>query len=84
MPLYQRFIGASFFIQSYKNASPESRTRIMRTEISCAIHYTKDALYFYFSAFIKKIKIICQFYLESTNTDDAYLFPLLLYQHFLS
>lgn len=34
-------------IQQYflKNASPESRTRIMRTEISCAIHYTKDALY---------------------------------------
>ena len=54
------------------------------TEISCAIHYTKDALYFYFSAFIKKIKIICQFYLKSTNTDDANLFPSSPLPHLLS
>lgn len=41
---YQRLSTLHDLSRFIKNAPPESRTRIMRTEISCAIHYTKGAL----------------------------------------
>lgn len=44
------------FTRLLKNAPPETRTRIMRTEISCAIRYTKGAQQFNYSTLLQKLK----------------------------